>query len=110
MSQHTYIDDYGHTIEIEAASTSDAERILRSRINDDWPGSDREDWSRAYPEVVRVNIYRSAGEWCYRADDEEGFDHSDTLDVGASAEWPEARRYAERRYPNARIVRVDALV
>lgn len=57
--------------------------------------------------IVKVNVYKSAGEWCYRADDENGFDHSDTLGCDDGATADQAQAEAAEQFPGASIHRVD---
>lgn len=58
----------------------------------------------AKPTIVEVRIYKNAGEWCYAADDADGFDHSDLIDVEDEAE---ARDELSRLFPEANITVLD---
>jgi hypothetical protein len=59
------------------------------------------------PTIVRVHVYRAAGEWWYSAwDDEGGFDHVECLNVPDSATDAEALAAAAALWPTADIVRV----
>lgn len=53
--------------------------------------------------ITAVNIYRAGGDWCYRADDSDGYDHSDVLDADSETE---ARAEVALMFPAATVVRV----
>jgi len=56
--------------------------------------------------ITKVNLYRTAGLWAYRADTAGGFDHSDVLDVDTEQG---ARDEVRGMFPTAGISRVADL-
>lgn len=56
--------------------------------------------------ITKINIYKNRGEWCYRADTAEGYDHSDVIDVLDNASEDEARSEVAKQFPAAKIERV----
>lgn len=57
--------------------------------------------------ITRVNIYRAAGEWCYAAFDDDGFDCSDTIGCFDDASEDDARADIAEMFPDAEIRRLS---
>ena len=55
------------------------------------------------PQITEVRVYLHDGEWCYAADDEDGYDHSDTLDLDGGAGTAIAIAMAAEMFPAAHI-------
>lgn len=60
-------------------------------------------------QIKEVRIYKYGTAWCYAADDEDGFDHSDEIGCPDDASETEARAEVTRAFPGAHIVRVEDL-
>ena len=55
------------------------------------------------PKITEVRVYLLDGERCYAADDEDGYDHSDTLDTLDTDTLAVAVAEAQRMFPGAEI-------
>lgn len=59
--------------------------------------------------ITTVNIYRYGTDWCYRADDANGFNHADVIDLDDGATEDDARAEIAKHFPGAEIKRVADL-